>query len=115
MDSKTEFSSTHIIDKEMYKEFSSAVLATSKAKIILSFVLLALFIIYLCMEKFEIIAAVGVFLGIVLLISLISGRYNLGYKRYRSLNGDKDVEITVKINDQKIISTHQTGRQYKLF
>lgn len=109
MDSKTEFRSTHIIDKEMYKEFSSAILATNTAKIILSFILLALFVFYLCMEMFEIVAAVGAFFGIVLLIILISGRYNLGYKRYRSLNGDKDVEITVKINDEKIVNTRQDG------
>ena len=104
-----EFSSTYTLDYKKYKEFSVGYIATRKSSIIMLFVLLGLSMIYMYTKRYDIIIAVGIIFLLLLLLTKITGRNKLQYKHYKSLNNNEDLESTIKIGKEKIISTTQKG------
>ena len=65
--------------------------------------------IYMYTKRYDIIIAVGIIFLLLLLLTKITGRNKLQYKRYKSLNNNEDLESTIKIGKEKIISTTQKG------
>lgn len=107
MDKEKDFSIKNTLDYKTYKEFSVGYMAFKKSIIICMLILLALLILYMYNKRYDIMLGIGIAFVIFALIIKISGRNKLQYKRYKSLNNGEDLKTTIKINNEKIISTNQ--------
>lgn len=108
-ENKKEFSSTYTLDYKIYKEFSTGYISTKKSSIIILFVVLALLILYMFYRRYEEIIGLGAIFILLVLVLKVTGRNKLQYKRYKSLNNNEDIVNTVKIGNEKIVSTNKKG------
>lgn len=106
---KKEFSSTYTLDYKMYKEFSKGFLATIKASIIILLIVLIVSILYIIEGEYKYVIWFGILYIILILINLIKGNGKIQYKRAKSLNNNEDIEATIKIGKDKIVSTSKKG------
>ena len=104
-ENKKEFNSKYTLSYKIYKTFSKGFLATKRSSIIVLSIVLIILILYLLEKQYESIIVFGVVFIIFILIYKIAGLNKLQYKRNKSLNNNEEVEINIKINEEKIIST----------
>ena len=103
MSNKKEFSSTYKLDYKMHKEFSRSYLATIKSSSIILFLIAVALVINMIYGNYQNVMLFGVLFIIFILISKITGRSKIVYKRSKFLNNNEDIETTVNINEEKII------------
>ena len=108
-ENKKEFISKYILDYKMYKEFSRGYLSVSKASIILWVLLAIALILNIIEQNYKNVILFGIVYIIFVFIYIIVGRNKFYYKRSKFLNNDKDVDATVKIDEEKIVLTSQNG------
>lgn len=108
-ENKKEFSSKYILDYKMYKEFSRGYLSVSKASIILWVLLAIALILNIIEQNYKNVILFGIVYIIFGFIYIIVGRNKFYYKRSKFLNNDKDIDATVKIDEEKIVLTSQNG------
>lgn len=109
MSNKKEFSSTYKLDYKMHKEFSRSYLATIKSSSIILFLIAVALVINMIYGNYQNVMLFGVLFIIFILISKITGRSKIVYKRSKFLNNNEDIETTVNINEEKIIMTSKNG------
>ena len=108
-ENKKEFTSKYILDYKIYKEFSRGYLSTSKSSIILWVLLAIALILNIIEQNYKNVILFGIVYIIFVFIYIIVGRNKFYYKRSKFLNNDKDVDATVKIDEEKIVLTSQNG------